>query len=172
MPNNNDNNTEILDQNNNSEITTPNTDTDYIAAIEQLKATTVSKTDYDKLQQEKKRLLESLINGGQSTPQTAPQKPDIAKLRKELYCQEPNLSNLEYWKKTLELRDALMAEGEPDPFLPCGKKVAATAEDVQKAANVAKVMRECIDYADGDSRVFTNELNRRTVDNVPTRRRR
>ena len=152
---------------------TPNdTNTDYIAVIEEMKANTVPRTEFEKLQEDRKRLLETLVRGGQATPQAEAQKPDIAQLRKELYCAEPNLSNLDYWSKTLDLRDAIIAEGSPDPFLPYGKKVAATAEDVQKAENVAKIIRECINYADGDSRVFTNELNRRTVDNVPTRRRR
>lgn len=152
---------------------TPNdTNTDYIAVIEEMKANTVPKADYEKLQEDRKRLLETLVRGGQATPQAEAQKPDIAQLRKELYGEEDCMSNLEYWSKTLDLRDAIIAEGNPDPFLPYGKKVAATAEDVQKAENVAKIIRECINYAEGDSRVFTNELNRRTVDNVPTRRRR
>lgn len=151
---------------------TYDTNTDYIAVIEEMKANTVPRTDFEKLQEEKKRLLETLVKGGQATPQTAPEKPDVAKLRKELYGGDSNLSNLEYWEKTLTLRDAIIAEGQPDPFLPYGKKIAPTAEDASKANNVAKIIRECIDYADGDSRVFTNELNRLTVDNVPNTRRR
>ena len=155
---------------------TPNipndTNADYIAVIEEMKANTVPKTEFEKLQEDRKRLLETLVRGGQATPQAENQKPDIDQLRKELYCEEPNLSNLEFWSKTLDLRDALIAKGEPDPSLPFGKKVAATAEDVQTNDKVAKIIRECINYANGDSRVFTNEMNRRTVDIVPTRRRR
>lgn len=151
---------------------TYDTNTDYIAVIEEMKANTVPKSDFEKLQEEKKRLLETLVKGGQATPQTAPKKPDISKLRQELYGGDSNLSNLEYWDKTLTLRDAIIAEGQPDPFLPYGKKIAPTAEDAAKANNVAKVIRECIKYAEGDSRVFTNELNRLIVDNVPNVRRR
>lgn len=99
----------------------PDTYADYIAAIEDLKANTVAKVDYDRLQQEKKGLLESLVRGGRvDTPQEAPKPVDTNKLRKELYGPECNLSNLKYWEKTLELRDAVIKETGKDPFLPFG----------------------------------------------------
>jgi hypothetical protein len=39
-----------------------------------------------------------------------------------------------------------------------------TDEDVRTAQKVADVLQECVDYAEGDSAVFTNELQRRLVD--------
>lgn len=57
-----------------------------------------------------------------------------------------------------------MAEGKPDPFLPVGNQIAPTDDDIAAAERVAKVLQECVDYADGDSAVFTNELQRRTID--------
>ena len=57
-----------------------------------------------------------------------------------------------------------MAEGNPDPFLPVGKQILPTDEDVAAANRVADVLKECVDYAEGDSAVFTNELQRRLVD--------
>lgn len=142
------------------------TEPDYITQIEELRANSVSRADYDKLKAEHNRAMNALINGGQlEDKETTP--IDKSALRKELYCAEPNLSNLDYWTKTLQLRQAIMDEGGQDPFLPFGSKIAPTAEDVQKAENVAKVVQECIDYAQGDSRIFTNELDRRTVDTAP-----
>lgn len=139
---------------------------DYIEQIEQLRANSVSRDEYNKLKAEHNRAMNALINGGQlENKETQP--VDKNALRKELYCAEPNLSNLQYWEKTLQLRQAIMDEGGQDPFLPFGQKIAPTAEDVQKAANVAKVVQECIDYAQGDSRIFSNELDRRTVDTAP-----
>ena len=155
----------------NTAPTTPDTSTNYLAALTEMKSKTVSKEAYEKLEKENKELLETLINGGQiQTPQAAPKK-DINQLRKELYSNPDNLNNLDYWTKTLELRDAIIESGQTDPFLPVGYKVAPTADDVQKAENVANVVRECINYADGDSRLFTQELQRRTVDTAPTARR-
>jgi len=144
---------------------------DYIEQIEQLRANSVSRADYDKLKAEHNRAMNALINGGQlDTPKT--EKVDKDALRKELFCQEPNLSNLEYWQKTLTLRQAIIDDGGKDPFLPYGQKIAPTAEDVECANRVAKVVQECIDYADGDSRIFTNELDRRTTDTAPMAGRR
>ena len=144
---------------------TPN-EPDYITQIEELRANSVSKDEYNKLKAEHNRAMNALINGGQiDTKESEPVDKDA--LRKELYCAEPNLSNLEYWQKTLQLRQAIIDEGGQDPFLPFGSKIAPTAEDVQKAENVAKVVQECIDYAQGDSRIFTNELDRMTVDSAP-----
>ena len=148
---------------------------DYIDQIEQLRANSVSKEQYDKLKAEHNKAMNALINGGQLDPkETEP--VDKGALRKALYTQDcENLSNLEYWQKTLTLRQAIIDEGGQDPFLPYGQKITPTAEDVEKANNVAKVVQECIDYAQGDSRIFTNELDRRTTDTAPmmgARRRR
>lgn len=139
---------------------------DYIDQIEQLRANSVSKEQYDKLKAEHNRAINALINGGQIDDPNA--KPiDKTQLRKELYGQEPNLSNLDYWQKTLTLRKAIMDEGGNDPFLPYGQKIAATAEDKEAAERVATIVQECIDYADGNSRLFTQELDRRTIDVGP-----
>lgn len=150
---------EILDQG------APN-EPDYIEQIEQLRANSVSKEQYEKLKAEHNRAMNALINGGQL--ENSKEEPvDKDALRKELYSQEPNLSNLDYWQKTLTLRKAIMDEGGNDPFLPYGQKIAATAEDREAANRVATVVQECIDYADGDSRLFTQELDRRTIDVGP-----
>lgn len=152
-----------------------NQEPDYIAQIEELRANSVSRDDYNKLKAEHNRAMNALINGGQiDTKEAEPVDKDA--LRKALYTQDcENLSNLEYWQKTLTLRQAIIDDGGQDPFLPFGQKIAPTAEDVEKANNVAKVVQECIDYAQGDSRIFTTELDRRTTDTAPmmgARRRR
>lgn len=144
---------------------------DYIEQIEQLRANSVSRADYDKLRAEHNRAMNALINGGQLDNPKA-EKVDKDALRKELYSQDNGLSNLEYWQKTLTLRQAIIDDGGKDPFLPYGQKIAPTAEDIECAGRVAKVVQECIDYADGDSRIFTNELDRRTTDMAPMAGRR
>ena len=58
----------------------------------------------------------------------------------------------------------MISEGKPDPFLPIGEQILPTDEDVAAANKVAAVLQECVDYAEGDSAVFTNELQRRLVD--------
>ena len=152
-------------------MTQENPDVDYINAIQELQNNTVSKELYDKLKDEKQRLLNALVKGEKIE---GPAKPEvnIPELRKKLFDKDAQMSNLEFVEKTLELREALLDRGEPDPFLPIGSRIAPTSEEVQQAENVAQIYRDCIDYAQGDSEVFTNELMRRTVDAMPSRARR
>ena len=42
-----------------------------------------------------------------------------------------------------------------------GFMASCTDDDFAKAEKVAAVLQECVDYADGDSNVFTDELKRR-----------
>lgn len=143
----------------------------YLEAIKQLKKDSVSRQEYEKLQAENKTLLDSIINGNEfahETPQE--QEPvDVDALRKELFTQGNDMTNLEYVTKALELRNAIIEAGGVDPFLPQGVKIHADETDVAAANRVADVFKECIEYADGDSQLFTQELMRRTVDAAPAR---
>lgn len=135
--------------------------TDYITAIKELKENSVDRSKYEQLRAENKKLLDSIVNG---TPVEVKveDKKSIEELR-DAYLKEDQ-SNLEYITNTLKLREAIMAEGKPDPFLPIGEQIMPTDNDIATAQKVADVLQECVDYADGDSAVFTNELQRRLVD--------
>lgn len=134
---------------------------DYLAAINELKQNSVDRSKYEELKAENKKLLDSIVNGTEvALPRE--EKKSVEELR-AAYLKEDQ-SNLEYITNTLKLREALMAEGKPDPFLPVGEQILPTDEDVAKAQHVAEVLQECVDYAEGDSAVFTNELQRRLVD--------
>lgn len=143
---------------------------DYIEAIKQIKENTVDKSQYIKLKEENKRLLTSLVNGETLSAENVAQPVDVKKLRAELYGSDNDYSNLEYWTKTLQLRDAILEQGGVDPFVPFGKNITPTQEDIDTAERVSQIVQECIDYADGDSSVFTNELTRRMVDTAPKKR--
>lgn len=137
---------------------------DYISALNEMKQNSVSKEAYNKLKQENKKLLESLVTGKELDPSQIPEKPDIQKLRKELYGGEKELDNLEYVTKTLQLRKALMDEGQEDPFLPVGSKAIIEGRDYDTVEKVAQTLQELVDYANGDSAIFTTELQRVMVD--------
>ena len=133
----------------------------YIETIKKMKETMVDKDEYDKVKAENKQLLDTVINGGDVATETETEKPvDINTLRDELFNKEN--TNLGYVEKALKLRSELMARGEPDPFLPVGSQITPTDFDIQTAEKVATVLQECVDYAQGDSAIFTNELMRRT----------
>ena len=140
---------------------------DYLAAIKELKENSVNRSEYDKLRAENKRLIDAVVNGqpGQEEQVAVKHsKEQIDELRNDLFNSPRELNNLEFITKTMELREALMENGEPDPFLPVGKQISPTRDDIEGAEKVAQVYKECIEYAEGDSEVFTNELMRRTRD--------
>lgn len=162
----------MADETNNSVSQQENVEQDtnnYIEAIKEIKANSVSKQAYEKLKEENKQLLDSLINGKEIELPKQKEPVDIDKLRSKLFDEDRPLSNLEYVSNALKLRDELLERGERDPFLPYGQNISPTDEDIIKADRVATVMKECLEYADGDSELFTNELMRRTNDAMPAK---
>ena len=140
---------------------------DYLAAIKELKENSVNRSEYDKLRAENKRLIDAVVNGQPGQEEQVVVKhsrEQIDDLRNDLFNSPRELNNLEFITKAMELREALMENGEPDPFLPVGKQISPTRDDIEGAEKVAQVYKECIEYAEGDSEVFTNELMRRTRD--------
>lgn len=145
------------------------TTVDYVAAIKELKENSVSRAQYEKLRTENQQLLSSLING-ETMQATAPKKEiDTAKIEKMLRDKSSHIKNLDYVQAILDLREADIAAGKPDPFLSVSNK-SCTQADLDKAQEIADIYQECIDYAEGDSGLFTQELNRRMVD-VPLPKR-
>ena len=104
---------------------------DYIAAIKELKQNSVDRSEYDRLRAENKKLIDAVVNGqpGQEEPVfTKHSKEQIDDLRNELFNSPRELTNLEYVTKAMELREALIENGEPDPFLPVGKQISPTRD--------------------------------------------
>lgn len=140
---------------------------DYISALKEIKENSVSKEAYDKLKKENKQLLDSLVSG-ESVEIDNSKSVDVAELRSKLFNKDKPLSNLDYISTALQLREALIEQGEPDPFLPVGAKVVITDSDIEKAENVASVLQDMVDIADGNNVVFNQEYQRRVVDSIAT----
>ena len=140
----------------------PNKNT--IEALQRLKANSVSKEDYEKLEEQNRQLLDAIINGS-SINQEVVDKPayqgSINDLRAELYGpKRKEMTNLEYVSKTLLLRDMLMEQGKTDPFVPVGRKVQATYADYESANKVYVGLKKCVEAADGDPVAFNAELRK------------
>ena len=100
---------------------------DYITAIKELKQNSVDRSEYEKLRAENKKLIDAVVNGqpGQEEQVLVKHsKEQIDDLRNDLFNSPRELTNLEFITKTMELREALMENGEPDPFLPVGKQIS------------------------------------------------
>lgn len=155
---------EEMNKNSESQQTNVPDNTDYIEALREMRNSTVSREQYNKLKEENKKLLNSLVNGEVISADMKPAEVDIDQLRKDLYSDNrPDLNNLDYITKTLELRQAIMDKGGLDPFVPVGHKVSPTANDFEAAERVANVLQECVEEANGDSQTFTAALQRRII---------
>lgn len=140
--------------------------TDYITAIKELKENSVDRAKYDQLRSENKRLLDSIVNGRELEQSVDKgDKRTIQELRKEIFdCANGGKINLEVAQAIVDLRKELIESGHDDPCCPSGTKTIATEEDKAAAQRVIDVFEQCIEYAEGDNFVFTNELMRRTND--------
>ena len=136
---------------------------EYINQIKDLKEKTVSREEYERIKNDNKELAKALINGtGANIPGiTKPEeKPDLDDLRKKLFTKKSK-NDLEYFTNLLALRDGVMADGQPDPFLPVNREFRPTAQDEADAERIATQIKEAIEYANGDPAVFSNDLRRR-----------
>lgn len=126
----------------------------YIDTINDLKRNTVSRDKYQQLEQENRQLLNTLASGGTiDITQTAPEKTE-AELRKELYHSGP-LSNLEYVKRSLALREKHLEETGEDDYVVPGRI------DHARAQQIADIYQECVDASNGNPVLFTQELSSR-----------
>ena len=146
-----------------------NPDQNYIDAIKELKENTVDKGKYMKLVEENKQLLNSLINGDPvNVKADKGEAVDLPTAVDSLLFGHNH--NLDYIRKTLELRDQLIKDGKPDPFVTVDPLNPVPSQDkLDRAQQIADTFQECIDYADGDVEAFSAELQRRCVDPIVNR---
>jgi len=139
-----------------------NPDSDYLETIKNLKENTVSKAEYEKVLADRKRILNDYINKNpnEDVAVVIDSKETIKQLRKELFTDEvENLTNLDYWKKSLAYRQNMIDSGKGDPFLPMK---GSTAYDEELSDKVVDVVQECIDGCNDDPAVFNALLAQRT----------
>lgn len=145
---------------------------DFINTINELKANTVPKDAYEKIKEENRQLLNSLVNNApiEKAAEPVDTQKEIEKQRNILFG-DFDVSNLAYADAALKLRTLVMENGGADIFLPTGTNIAPTEEDFRTAQRVADGLQHCVDYAQGDNEAFTNELQRITVDTGPKKYR-
>ena len=140
-------------------------------ALKEARENSVPKADYEKLEKENKELVAQIINGegNVGNGQPTPEKVDIKALREDLFGPKgADLSNLDFWKKTLQLRNAVIEQEGYDPFLPHGAKIKPNEQDIERADAVAKTVEKCIQDANGNSEVFTALLQAETANDSPS----
>lgn len=143
----------------------------YIDEINNLKANSVSKQEYEKIMAENRNLLKSLVQGTQTSAEEE-KKEEASYKDLQQILQSEDSSNLDYLKASLEHRNKRLAETGVDEYLPLGHNIAPTDEDIAAAEQVAKFLGDLIESADGNSLVLTNEYQRLVGDSAPIRRKR
>lgn len=134
----------------------------YLEVIKKMKENMVLKSDYDAAIAENKKLAEQLITSPNLQEQPK-EKVDIKKLQDQ-FSASTQMTNLEFVSSALKLRKALIEDGKPDPFLPVGRRISPTEDDIRKANKVAEAFEYCVDAAQGDPAIFNMELMRITRD--------
>lgn len=140
----------------------------YINTIKEMKKTYVPRQQLEEAEERERLLLDAVMNGAPAPEEEAATKVepvDIDKLRNELYgpnARESSMTNLEFVTKQLQLRDALIERGDPDPYLPYG--IDVTNDDIEGAQLVADLFKECIEASNGDDEVFTALLGSKITD--------
>lgn len=145
------------------------TTNNYIETINEMKKNTVSKDLYAQLKEENKQLLNTIVNGNYNIDEDSDGKVeeepvDLDALRKEMFS--GNCSNLKYAENALKLREEILKKDNVDIFLPHGQHIQPTKEDVESVQNVVNCLQHCIDEADGDSSIFTLELQKYLTDPI------
>lgn len=153
----------------NTQVSQPETtEINYIETIAEMKKNTVSKEEYNKVLEENKQLVNTLVNGGTIQVEQSEVLVDTDALKRELSSKE--MTNLEYATKALQLRNELLKRGEKDPFLPNGHEYIPNDTDNQEAQRAADALQYCVDVADGDPHIFQTELQRILVDPILPRK--
>ena len=140
----------------------------YIDTINEIKANSVSKEKYDQLVKERDGLVEALKSGEQVNLVNPEKEVDIDELRNDLYGDpDKAIPWVEYFEKSLKLRDALIERGEQDPMIPRGSDYEFKQSDEDQINADWEQIREILEYAQGDNQAFINELARRMPDDTP-----
>lgn len=149
---------------NDIETKTNQSQEDYIEAIKKLKENSVPKAEYEKKVEENKKLLQTLVEGGQLSQEEAKE----AEKTSDDYAKElirKNHTNLEYAILALKQREKAIEEGKPDPFVPAGLNFQnATAHDGEDAESAAEMLQSCVDDCNGDPEAFRALFQARTKD--------
>lgn len=135
--------------------------TDYIAAIKELKENSVDKGKYDTLKAENKKLLDALVNGSDIDTQSS--QPELGTRLEyyKAYKENKFTTDLDYWTNFLNLREATIKEYGKDPLVtgnygltPEGEKVEPAYGEQEAMDNLCNGIAQMIDEADGDPNVF------------------
>ena len=134
--------------------------TDYIAAIKELKQNSVPKSEADALKAENKKLLDALVNGEEMEANSGEKLGSRLEYYKA-YKENKFSTDLEYWTNFLNLRKATIKEYGADPCVtgsfgltPEGGRVEPAYGEQETIDEQLNMIEDFITQANGNSLVF------------------
>lgn len=135
--------------------------TDYITALKELKQNSVSKDKYDALNEEKKRLLDAIVNGNGESAQEEQSKLESREFYYKKYKENKFNNDLEYWENFINLREATMNEYGADPCVtgsygltPEGNKLESSYGEAEVIEEQMNTIKDFIKQSEGNPIVF------------------
>lgn len=132
---------------------------DPLDQLNEIKKNTVSKEEYERILNERNAYFKAYANGDSPDESTTPKKIDVDQLRKDLFVQPDQLSNLDYAKKSLELRQAILDETGKDIFVGSTDRLVPDQYDYDQAQRSAELLQYCIEQSNNDVTIFNAQLN-------------
>lgn len=141
-------------------------DQNMVEAMQQLKANSVQKSEYERVLARNKELTEALARNAalEQEAQIEPDTDTIESLRSDLSTKE--LSNRVYWEKSLKFRDKCIDAGLPDPMLPSKDSGNYSLENINSVDRVVKGIQKILDEAQGNDEKF-NALYQAYCEDLP-----
>lgn len=134
--------------------------TDYIAAIKELKQNSVPKSEADALKAENKKLLDALVNGEELEANSGEQLGSRLDYYKA-YKENKFSTDLEYWTNFINLRKATIKEYGADPCVtgsfgltPEGGRISPAYGEEETINEQLDMIEDFITQANGNSLVF------------------
>lgn len=121
------------------------------------------------LQEAKKQYYDAVLNGQNAEPEVVKlrTRQEIVKDMREAI--KNGVTNVKYAELAVELNEACIRETGESCFLPKGRNVSPTADEVALAEKFPAFLQECLEAADGDPDVFNNEVERHTKKTIRKR---
>lgn len=136
----------------------------YLDAINDLKSKSVSKDKYDKLVEENRNLLQSIVNGQSAASAEEPTEELPSKEELVKAMTSGTLSADDYVKAALTFRDIIFKETGKDVFVASGHYIQPSNDAQASAERTADVFAQCLESSSGNSTEFVQKLQNRTND--------
>lgn len=153
-----------MNENENENVVNPNED--YLEIIKEMKKNSVSKEDYDKLREENKKLLSSLVNGEEIEVDSSEEEEEAPKRTREeiiksiddncssLFVEDNSMSNLECAKRIIKYHDDMIELTGNDPFENTGDKFIASDSDKSSPKKTYEYLKNCVEQSQDDPVAF------------------